>query len=474
MGYGKEGKAAEQYFRQRGDEVEVFKEVTTAELDKIDFSCYNEIMRSPSVRPRDRFSSVTKYFFQHCPAPIIGVTGTKGKGTTCSMIAELLKALGRKVFLVGNIGVPAIDKLDEITAEDVVVYELSSFQLWDLTQSPQVAVVLRIAPDHLNVHKDFAEYVAAKANIARFQKKGDSVVYFRDNAAARAIAEESAGTKIPYPAAKPSQKRSGLLDALTVPGAHNREDAEAALAAVAAFLNVPLSKLIRTHFEELKAGLAAFKGLPHHIELVRELNGVAYYDDSFSTAEPALEVALAAFPAQPIVLIAGGQDKGVDLTETKRIIFGAPNLQQVFLLGEIAQQLAKGEDAAKYTIVDSLDAAVQGARKVAEEIAAGKSTAGKSVAGENAAGKIVPEEVAARGTVARKNASGRVAANATAPRTAVAKKAAAKKVATTDPAVDGDEKRPVVLLSPGAASLDMFSSYYERGEVFQRLVKELK
>ncbi len=451
LGYGKEGKAAEKYFRARGDEVEVFEKCDEADLDKIDFSCYNEVIRSPSVRPRDGFSSVTKYFFAHCPAPIIGVTGTKGKGTTCSMIVALLKALGRKAVLVGNIGIPAIEKLDEIKPDEVVVYELSSFQLWDLTQSPQVAVVLRIAPDHLNVHKDFAEYIEAKSHITEFQRTGDSVVYFRGSAEARAIAEKSRGRKVPYPAIEAGtrngaaksgaengvtearseveagmaeleagrlskramRKLQGVLDALTVPGAHNREDAEAALAAVAAFLGMSLEELVETHAEELRKGLAGFKGLPHHIEFVRELRGVEYYDDSFSTAEPALEVAVQAFPGRPLVLIAGGQDKGVDLSETKRIIFGAPELRRVFLLGEIAGKLAEGEDPEKYTAVQSLAEAVEGAQKVAEEASA-------DVDGGSAAGA-----------------------------------------------------GPVVLLSPGAASLDMFESYYVRGDEFQRLVRGL-
>lgn len=409
LGYGKEGKANEAYFQ--GREITIVDPYRDEDYKKDDFSQYDLVLRSPSVRPRPGFSSGTEYFFEHCPVPIIGVTGTKGKGTTCSMIRDLLESLGRKVWLVGNIGVPAISKLDEIIEttkksgheNSCVVYEMSSFQLWDLRKSPQTAVILGIAPDHLNVHRDFEEYVAAKGRITEFQTPGDRVVYFRENQWSRMIAERSPGKRFPFPVEGNREKLDELLDNLRVPGAHNREDAEAAILAVVAFLGVSLKMLINQHFQELAEALANFQGLPHHIEFVRELNGVSYYDDSFSTAKPALEVALRAFPGQPLVLIAGGQDKGVDLSEVKKLIFGTKELKKVFLLGEIAEKLAEGEEKGKFEIVKDLTEAVQGSQKVAEKY-----------------------------------------------------------------------DNSVVLLSPGAASLDMFKSYYERGEEFQRLVRNLR
>ncbi|HEY0894153.1 MAG TPA: Mur ligase family protein, partial [Cellvibrio sp.] len=129
-------------------------------------------VRSPSIPPwqiqvTGEVTSVTREFLKKCPAPVIGVTGSKGKGTTCSMIKAMFDATTKKAWLVGNIGVGALDVLDQIQPRDVVVYEMSSFQLWDCDVSPHVAVVLGIEPEHLDIHKDFEDYVMAKGNIAK-------------------------------------------------------------------------------------------------------------------------------------------------------------------------------------------------------------------------------------------------------------------------------------------------------------------
>ena len=156
LGYGKEGKAVEQYFKNKKYEIDILDNFSEDTLRGTDFSRYDMVFRSPSVRPLDQnWTSSTKYFFDNCIAKIIGVTGTKGKGTTCTIISDVMKSLGYHVHTVGNIGMPAISELDSIQPEDVVVYELSSFQLWDMNVSPSVAVILRIEPDHLNVHKNY-------------------------------------------------------------------------------------------------------------------------------------------------------------------------------------------------------------------------------------------------------------------------------------------------------------------------------
>lgn len=404
LGYGKEGRSLERYFKSKGDDVEIFDNFENSELGSMDFAKFDLIFRSPSVHPRDGFTSMTRYFFEHKKAPVIGVTGTKGKGTTCSLITEILRALGKRVFLVGNIGNPSLDILDEANSEDVIVYEMSSFQLWDMEISPEVAVVLRIEPDHLNVHDGFEDYVAAKGHIAEFQKPEDVLVYFKDNRWSCEIAEKSqALAKIAYPETEKPVGMEELFDFLAIPGAHNRENAEAALLAVAGFLKMPVADLVNKHAEEIKAAFSNFKGLPHHIEFVRNLNGVDYYDDSFSASEPSLEVAVKAFSDRPVVLIAGGKDRGLDLAPIRKAIFEPKNMKKVFLMGETRNGLAEGADASRYEIVEKFEEAVLKAKDEAEKL-----------------------------------------------------------------------PNSVVLLSPGAASFDMFKDFYDRGDQFKALVKGLK
>ena len=399
LGYGQEGHSVEAYFRPRGADLTIFDPVTPADLKTQDFSAYDLVFRSPSVPPLGDWTSITQYFFAHSPARIIGVTGTKGKGTTCSLIRDLLTALGRKVWLVGNIGQPALDVLDQIQPDDLVVYELSSFQLWDLQRSPHIAVILHIEPDHLNVHRDYSDYLAAKSNIARHQEPTDTCIYYALNPDSTKLGHTSPGHQIPYPITTDRALLDQLLDRLAIPGQHNRENAEAALLAVAAELGLTLAEFLAAHAAEITTAFANFQGLPHRLQYLRDFHGVKYYDDNFSTNLSSTQVALAAFPEQPLVLIAGGRDKtdNQDLPDLARLFTATPNLRHLVLIGESGRALAPLLPA------PDLESAVSLARQHAEALVA--------------------------------------------------------------PAVT-----PIVLMSPAAASFDMFKNVYDRGAKFQNLV----
>lgn len=345
-GYGAEGRSNDAYFQRTYPQAELIitdmqpvadapdgatvltGQEVFAQLPEADM-----VVRTAGLAPRliqtnGTVWSATNEFFARCPAPIIGVTGTKGKGTTASFVASILRAAGQTVHLIGNIGVPALDVLERVRPTDVVVYELSSFQLWDLERSPHVAVVLMIEPDHLDVHQDMADYVAAKANITAHQTARDVVVYAKHNQYSRAIADGSSGQKIAVPRPLTDQEQQ----ALKLPGAHNRENASAAIAAVRAFLPAITE-------EAICQGLAAFTGLPHRLKYVAEVDGVRLYDDSISTTPGSAIAAMRSF-SQPKVLILGGHDKGADYTQLAQEIARSPSLRAVLLSGANAQRIA--------------------------------------------------------------------------------------------------------------------------------------
>ncbi len=403
LGYGKEGKSVEKYFKKHYDDLEcdIFENFTYDEIKQKDFSSYDFIFRSPSVPPLnlENESSVTKYFFNHCPCPIIGVTATKGKGTTCSFIKSLLDAENYNAYLVGNIGVPAIDILDELTKNSVVVYELSSFQLWDLKKSPSVAVLGHLEPDHLNVHKDYTDYLNAKEHITKFQTENDCLIYNKNNPEATKIAKDSKAKKIPYPFSVPGE----IENSIALPGEHNLNNAVAAISAVASYKNISPDEYIKKYKNEIITGLRNFHGLPHRLEFIRELKNVKYYDDNFSTNPSSTRVAVNAFPNDNIVIILGGRDKtdNEDLPEIYDIL-QSPQVKKIVLIGESGHALAEKYSDPRFILAESLEEAVKTAKTKAE--------------------KIAPS---------------------------------------------------ILLMSPAAASFDMFENVYDRGEKFKNLISFL-
>ena len=383
-GYGVEGKANLKYWQQQGHDVVIVDERESIDdvpagcqvisgkdaFERIDECTPDMVVRTAGLSPhklhtKAKIWSATNEFFLKCPAPIIGVTGTKGKGTTCSFAASILKAAAKTVHLVGNIGIPALDVLTEIQPEDIVVYELSSFQLWDLERSPHRAAVLMIEPDHLDVHRDFAEYLEAKSHIVSYQNHDDVCFYHPKNAWSEAIAKnqpESATHVTKYNHASNSNELPEAAyvkgnrfitthgrdicstDEMRLPGVHNFDNACAAIS-----LCLPYIDDLKTVAE----GLGKFDGLDHRLKFVTTKNDVRYYDDSIATTPGSAIAATHAFTEHKVFII-GGSSKGADFSELAQELNNAA-IRQVVLIGPEAQHIAdtfKRAGFEKYIVSD--------------------------------------------------------------------------------------------------------------------------
>ena len=274
---------------------------------------------SAAVQSGAELTSEMEAFFQVCPCTIIGVTGSDGKTTTTTLISELLKATGRPVYTGGNIGTPLLCRADEMGLFDIAVLELSSFQLMTMDRSPHIAVVTNLSPNHLDVHRDYEEYVNAKKNILSHQDTGDIAVLNLDCDDTKMLFTATAARDIRYFSMKrrvytgvyckdgeifavrrgAEEKVLSTAD-IKLPGRHNIENYMAAYCAVMDV--VPP--------ETLKKVAREFGGVSHRIELVRELNGVRYYNDSIASSPSRTIAGLRSFDRK-VILIAGGKDKGI-------------------------------------------------------------------------------------------------------------------------------------------------------------------
>lgn len=273
---------------------------------------------------------------------IIGVTGTKGKGTTSTLIAKMLEAGGKAVHIGGNIGTPILELLPDIKPEDWIVWELANFQLKTASYSPHIAVCLMIAEDHQDWHPDMEDYIESKANIFRYQTKEDIAIYLAGDVNSEHIAGYSQGNKIPY-FDKPGaivldegvivigEEEQKIIDTSEIKliGAHNLQNVCAAVTAV---------WQVHQNTEAIRNVLSTFKGLEHRLEFVRELNDVSYYDDSFGTTPETAVVAIKSF-SQPIILIVGGHDKGADYEALAGDII-KDRVRHVIAIGQIAQRIS--------------------------------------------------------------------------------------------------------------------------------------
>jgi len=386
LGYGDQGRSALEYWKDKDNTVTVCDKNEELEVPKgvqsklgpdylNNLDEYDLLIRTPALHPRDivannpetpnildKVTTVTNEFFNVCKSPIIGVTGTKGKGTTSTLITRILEAAGKKVHLGGNIGIPPLDLLKNgIQGSDIVVLELANFQLIDLQHSPHIAVCLMISEEHLNWHKDMYEYVTAKRQMFVHQTHNDIAIYnalnvFSEEIATASTASEKISYEVPEEDAKPQYQDGVYVEGSHIKmrgkticsvhdvkllGRHNLQNVCAAIAAT--------WDLIDHNEHAIKDVLKTFVGLPNRLEPIRVNNKITYYNDSFASAPGALMAALDAVE-QPKVLIIGGFDRFLSLTDMiDSLKKHEKDIRKVLLIGASAERVSEACKAAGFT-----------------------------------------------------------------------------------------------------------------------------
>jgi len=325
-----------------------------------------------AVKNGREVTSEIETFFRLCPAHLIGVTGSDGKTTTTTLISEMLSAAGNKVYLGGNIGVPLLPLVDDMQPSDYAVVELSSFQLISMRQSPDIAVVTNLAPNHLDHHATMQEYVDAKRNLLIFQKADSSSVLNYENDITNGFQKDVRGELRWFS----SKRRVGNgayideshnlvlvregaetiimnLDGIKLPGAHNRENVAAAVAAVMSLVPVEVIRMVASEFP----------GVEHRIELVREKGGVRWYNDSIGTSPTRTIAGLRSFN-QKIVLLAGGYDKKISYAPLAPEIIA--HVRYLLLCGDTARVIR--EEIEKHDDFNPAELAIEMTENIAESV----------------------------------------------------------------------------------------------------------
>ncbi len=349
------------------------------------------IFRTPSFLPSQPvlvraaaegavITSEMEVFCNLCPCPVLAVTGSDGKTTTTTLIAKMLEWSGRKVWLGGNIGRPLLAETDQIAPADVAVLELSSFQLAGIRCAPDVAVITNLAPNHLDIHRDFQDYLEAKKQIFRNQAQNARLVLNRDNPLTAACAEQAnsfvwwfSREEMVSPgiclepdgmiSARVANRRTEILPCseIALPGMHNVENMMAAFAAVWGLADL----------DAMRQTARTFPGVPHRLETIRTVHGVTYINDSIASSPDRTIAGLACFP-QKVILIAGGKEKGVPFDRLGPAV--CSHVKKLYLTGPTAEKIREAvEKAPQYrpgspeiTMVEDFSEAVQAAADQAE------------------------------------------------------------------------------------------------------------
>ncbi len=309
LGYGKEGQATERFLQKHVPQAEIIIADQSRDADYLALQTVGDlVIKTPGICKRFLtvpYTTATNLFFANVKKPIVGVTGSKGKSTTSSLIAAMLQAGGKRTRLVGNIGAPALDVADEDDQVDVYVMELSSYQLDDLERGPEVAVFTSFFPEHLDYHGSLEAYFGAKANIVR---KGDTKQVFIYNSQypeLQELVQEAPGTAIPFADSVPFS-----LEGLRLRGAHNIQNVYGAWTAAQQFGVTP---------EQAEQAIRDFQPLPHRLTDVGTYRGITFIDDAIATAPEAAIQALQAV-SRVETLFLGGTDRGYVFDELAKMI----------------------------------------------------------------------------------------------------------------------------------------------------------
>lgn len=395
-----------------------------------DFSCADMVVKTPPVPWSNKYVKLaleknipvevdSSLFFKLCKNPIVGVTGTRGKTTTATLIFEILKMTGKNPLKAGIGQIPVLSKLNELKKDSIVVFELSSWRLSALGRykmSPKIAIITNVYRDHLNYYKTVEDYAADKKNIFLHQKPGDVCVINWDNEITKGMAGEIKSNLIKFSVNRISNGKAVFVENETIyfnNGVDEKKVMDVAEIKIRGAHNIPnilaaigASEAMGADFLSMKKAIVNFAGLPHRLEFIRELGGVKYFNDTSATSPEGALAGISSF-SEPVILISGGADKNLDVSELGKAI--AQKVKGVVFLkgtatekiiGEIKKNIPAGEER-EFIIVDSMGKALELAQKSAEA---------------------------------------------------------------------GD----VILLSPGVASFGLFANEFDRGDKFKEAVKNLK
>jgi UDP-N-acetylmuramoylalanine--D-glutamate ligase len=328
-------------------------------------------------------SNDSDLFLEHCPAPVLGITGSAGKSTTTALVGRIAEKVfagsERKVWVGGNIGNPLIQEIGKISPQDLVVMELSSFQLELMNLSPEVAAVLNLTPNHLDRHRTMQAYTSAKSRILAFQSHADKTILGRDDPGAWALRDQVKGSLLSFGKdRKPDLDGTYIqadqlwlqmegvvekicdLGTIQLRGDHNILNVAAACA-ISAAAGLPT--------DAMKAAIHTFKGIPHRLEFVRSVHGVDWYNDSIATSPERAIAAMLAFD-ESLILLAGGRDKDLPWKDFARVV--AERVDHLILFGEAAgkirravEAVGEGERPISVEVRGNLEEAVQAAAEIA-------------------------------------------------------------------------------------------------------------